>query len=407
VDGFGLGAAAVALVAGAFSVLCQSREPEDSALNDGEYHSLILLAVAGMAALAAAHDFLTLVVALELMSIATYLLAGSRRSDLRSNEAALKYVILGGFSSAFLMLGAAFIYGAAGSLDLRPAWGATLSDGRRYLALAGLGLLLAGMLFKAGAVPFHFWLPDVYEGAPTGVTALMAAGVKVAVFAVLARLVFGTFGAPEFREALNFLLAAAAVVTMAWGNLAALQQSNLKRLLAYSAIAHTGYLLLAFLMGPKGDAEPQLHAALFYLAVYAAMTLGAFGVISLVRERDGRALERMDDYAGLAREHPVPALCMSLFLLSLAGMPPLGGFFAKFLVFRQAIGEGFIAPAVLGILASAVSFYYYLAVIRRMYMVEAPAGRPARCLHSWTLNLVILAAALATLLLGLWPHLAW
>lgn len=412
-DGFGLSIWVLACLAGALSILAAPPQADESALSSGEYYGLTLLAVAGMMLLGVAHDWLTLVVSLELMSVATYILAGSNREDIRSNEAALKYLVLGAFSTAFLLMGVAFYYGVFGSLSLTPNPAVLLllqqqPDARHLLALVALGLVLVGALFKIGAVPFHFWIPDVYEGAPTAVTGLMAVGVKAAAFAVVARLAFGAFGEALFRDAWRPLLAGAAVLTMVLGNILAMRQSNLKRLLAYSGIAHSGYLLLAFLVVDGGAMGEHLRAVVFYLLVYGVMTLGAFGVVGLVRE-DGRPLETMDDYAGLAQEHPGLALCMALFMLSLAGLPPTGGFFAKFLVFRGAIEQGQVVAAVIGILASVASLYYYLRVLVVMYMSPAAATAgpeglaAARCRYVWAANLLIYAAGLVTLVSGLLP----
>lgn len=418
VDGFGMAIAAVALLSGALAVLYALPAPESSALSTGEYYGLMLLAVAGMLLLGFSHDFLTLLISLEIMSVSTYILSGSVRGGVKSGEAALKYLVLGAFSTAILLLGIAFIFGATGSLSLA-AITVKPGDSRYYLLLAGLGLLAVGLLFKVGAVPFHFWIPDVYEGAPTGVTGLMAAGVKAAAFAVLARVLFETFGHAAFRAEVSQLLWAAAIATMVLGNLVALQQTNVKRLLAYSGIAHTGYLLLAFLINPDPRFQPEtcqvaisehLRTVSFYLLAYALMALGAFGVVHVVRE-DGRPLETLKEYTGLAREHPVLALCMAAFMLSLAGLPPFAGFFAKFMVFRAAIEQGYVGAAVLGILTSVASLYYYLRVVREMYMqadaaeaAEAPAGARARCRIDWTSSLVIYGSSAATLLLGLFPH---
>jgi len=404
VDGFGMAIMAIALLAGALATLVAGHSSERSALTSGEYHGLLLLAVAGMMLLGISHDFLTLLISLEIMSVATYILAGSQREDVRSGEAAIKYLTLGAFSTALLMLGMAFVFGATGSLSLNPISMAA-SDPRRGLALLGMGLLLVGVLFKVGAAPFHFWIPDVYEGAPTGVTGLMAVGVKAAAFAVVARLMFETFSHPSFRQQWVPLLASASVLTMALGNLLALRQNSIKRMLAYSGIAHTGYLLLAFLVPREVGAsvvEEHLQAVTFYLLAYGLMTMGAFGVVALVRE-DGRALETMDDFAGLAKAHPALALCMSIFMLSLSGMPPLAGFFAKFMVFRAAIEQGYVFYAMLGILTSIASLYYYLRVVLKMYM-EEPAGAAPRCHYVWTSNVLIYTAGALTFVLGILPH---
>lgn len=405
IDGFGLGVWAVACIAGALSVLSASHNHEDSPLSAGEFYGLKLLAVSGMMLLAVSHDLLTLLISLEIMSISTYILAGSDHSNTRSNEAALKYLVLGAFSTAFMLMGMAFYYGATGSLSLAPNTAA--APNTSYLLLA-MGLILAGALFKIGAAPFHFWIPDVYEGAPSSVTGLMAVGVKAAAFAVLARFAFESFGALNYWvEPLEVL----AVLTMAFGNILAMRQSNVKRMLAYSGIAHTGYLMLALLISPASSPVigSHLHAINFYLLSYGLMTLGAFGVLGLMRE-DGRPLNMMSDFQGLAKSHPGIALCMAIFMLSLAGMPPFAGFFAKFMIFRGAIEQGHVVAAVLGILTSVASLYYYLRVVVQMYMSPANDGEEgaeaARCKYAWGTNFLIYAAGLGTLILGVLPGLA-
>lgn len=407
-DGLALSVAVVALLAGVFASLCGSQEAAESPLSTGEYNGLVLLAVAGMMLLGAAHDFATLLVSLEIMSVSTYILSGARRNSVRGGEAALKYLVLGAFSTAFMLLGVAFMYGATGSLQLN-AVTLTPNDPRFHLALVGFGLLLVGVFFKVGAVPFHFWVPDVYDGAPTPVTSLMATGVKAAAFAVVGRVLFGMFGGSEFVVRVLPLLAAVAVLTMLLGNLIALHQDSVKRMLAYSAVAHTGYLLLAFLMHPdlSGPAVWALHlkAAAFYLLTYAFAAGGAFAVVAMARE-GGKRLEKMDDFRGFARAHPGLALSMAICLLSLAGLPPFAGFFAKFMIFKGAIEQGYVLPAIVGILTSVASLAYYLRVIQAMYLLEEPETdeplppvRPA-----WTVSLLTCGAALALLLLGVVPN---
>jgi len=418
IDGFGMVIALVVLIGGALSIMIAPHEEDDSALKSGEYYGLLMLAVAGMMCLGFSYDFLTLLISLEIMSIATYILSGSQRGTVRSSEAALKYLVLGGFSTAFFMLGIAFIYGGTGSLSLAPVDYyalAKLSAQPHYLVLAGMSLVFVGLLFKVGAVPFHFWIPDVYEGAPTGVTSLMAVGVKAAAFAVLGRILFGTFSSVNFRNDWTTVIMAAAVLTMALGNLLALQQTSVKRMLAYSGIAHTGYLLLTFLVNPglldkdilQSVIPEHLGTAGFYLLSYGVMTAGAFGVVGMIRE-DGRRLETFDDFRGLAKEHPGMALCMAIFMLSLAGIPPFAGFFAKFMLFKGAVAQGYIYPAVIGVLTSVISLGYYLRVIATMYMDPevAPqhAPTPARCRYVWSTTLMIYAAGVVTLLLGLLPN---
>ncbi len=414
-DQFALFIWIIACIAGGLSVLSATHSDEESALVAGEYYGLMLLAVAGMMLLAVSHDFLTLLISLEIMSISTYILTGSNRDDIRSNEAALKYLVLGAFSTAFLLMGIAFYYGAFGTLSLTPnvSFMGLPKDEyvhRQLFIIIAMGLILVGSLFKVGASPFHFWIPDVYEGAPTAVTSLMAVGVKAAAFAVVARLAFESFGAADLRAIWVPLLQVIAVLTMVIGNVLAMRQNNVKRMLAYSGIAHTGYLLLAFLVRPGTDAaeiNEHLKAVVFYLLTYGVMTLGAFGVVGLIRD-DGRPLQDMDSYEGLAKEHPGLALCMAIFMLSLAGMPPMGGFFAKFLIFKGAVDQGFVVASVLGILTSVASLYYYLRVIVAMYMSPAnadaaEASLTPHCQYAWGSNLLIYVAGIVTLIIGVLP----
>lgn len=407
-DGLALSVAIVALLAGIFASLCGAEEMEGSPLTTGEYHGLVLLAVSGMMLLGAAHDFATLLVSLEIMSISTYILTGSRRGSVRGGEAALKYLVLGAFSTAFMLLGVAFMYGATGTLQLSAVTLAP-NDPRFHLVLVGFGLLLVGVLFKVGAVPFHFWVPDVYDGAPTPVTSLMATGVKAAAFAVVGRVVFEMFGGSEFVGRVIPLLASVAILTMVLGNLIALHQVSVKRMLAYSAVAHTGYLLLAFLLRPdqSGPVVWALHlkAAAFYLLTYVFAAGGAFAIVAMARE-DRRRMEKLEDFRGFASAHPGLALCMAVFVLSLAGLPPFAGFFAKFMVFRGAIDQGYVLPAVVGVLASVASLGYYLRVVQFMYLAPdpEPAEKRAACRPAWTVTVLAYGAGLALLLLGLMPN---
>lgn len=415
VDHFGMLIWGIACLAGALCVLSSSKEVQESALSSGEYYGLILLAVAGMMLLAVSHEFLTLLLSLEVMSVATYILAGSLRQDVRSNEAALKYLILGAFSTAFLLMGMAFYLGVFGTLSLSPnepfmalvRKNLEEADARFLLLLFGMGLLLVGVFFKVGATPFHFWVPDVYQGAPTPITGLMAVGVKAAAFAFLARLAFGAFGGELFRAYWVPVAEIVAILTMIIGNLLAMRQDNVKRMLAYSAIAHTGYLLLAFLLNSQasgGNMVANLESVVFYLLAYGVMTLGAFGVVGLLRE-NGQPLEDIDSFRGLGKESPGVALCMATFMLSLAGLPPLAGFFAKFMIFRDAVNQGFIIAAVIGILTSVASLYYYLRVVVAMYMSPVGEAAPAqpKVEYSWGASLLIFLAGAVTLLLGVLP----
>ena len=418
-DGFGLAIWVVATLAGALSILSSSHNPSESPLSTGEYYGLILLAVSGMMLLGVSHDFLTLLISLEIMSIATYILTGSNRDEARSHEAALKYLVLGAFSTAFLLMGIAFFYGATGSISLAAVNPGMFGTNGSLVVLA-MGLIFVGALFKVGAAPFHFWIPDVYQGAPAAITGLMAVGVKAAAIAVLGRFAFETFGSAELRALWLPALEVIAVATMAVGNILAMRQQSVKRMLAYSGIAHTGYLALGLLVAAGSGASAtteHLRAINFYLLIYGVMSLGAFAVLGLSRE-DGKPLETLSDFRGLARSHPGLALCMAMFMFSAAGLPPFGGFFAKFLIFRGAIQEGYVVAAVLGILTSVASLYYYLSVVVQMYMSPAndEAGAheahgakhplPVHVKYSWASDLLIYAAGAVTLLLGLLPSLA-
>ena len=380
----------VFLVVGLLAVLVSIRYLQRQGSHYGEYYALMLLSVAGMMTMAASDNLLVIFVGLELLSIPLYVLAGLTRTRARSVESSLKYFLLGAFSTGFIVYGLAFIYGATGTLDLRRV--ADLAPGRAgappdATLLLGVGLLLVGFSFKIAAVPFHFWAPDVYQGAPTTVAGFMAAGTKAAAFAALVR-ILGT-GLAGSAETWTGLVVVLSILTMTVANLAALVQTNIKRLLAYSSIAHAGYLLIpvatlgtAF-AGARGAgrstvAGDAVQALGFYLLSYAFMTVGAFAVAALVG-RDGPEGEEgysLGAYAGLARRRPFLAAAMAVFLLSLAGLPPTAGFIAKFYVFKAALRGGAVFLAVVGLLNSVVAAGYYLRVIVAMYMKE-PAAEPA------------------------------
>lgn len=410
-DGFGLVAGVLCLAFAAAAALLAARRSEAgkerSALSAAEYFALFPLTGAALFLLACAHDFLTLVVCLELASISLYIMTSADRNNPRSSEAGLKYLILGGLGTALLLMGVAFVYGATGSVSLTAVRGPEGSA----TAVMGLGLILAGLLFKLGAVPFQFWVPDVYEGAPTATTALMASAVKVAALAVPLRICFETFGAPEWRVFWTDPLRAAAALTMIFGNLLALKQESVKRMLAYSAIAHTGYLLTAFPLGAGADGAvcaAGARNALFYAGVYGAASLGAFGVVALKRA-DGRPLETFADFSGLARGRPLVALCMATFMLSLGGLPPLGGFMGKFFLFQGAAQQGEIGLVVIAVLTTVLSLYYYLRVVTAMYMPkqEPTAKEAATGVVSgvWPSGLVLCGAGALLLLAGILPGL--
>jgi NADH-quinone oxidoreductase subunit N len=336
-------------------------------------------------------------VALEIMSVALYGLAGLRRSRVESQESALKYFVTGSFSSAFFLYGIALLYGVtrSTSLDLVARGLSSVTPAQTALALLGAAMLLVGFGFKVASVPFHMWAPDVYEGAPTPVTGFMAAGVKAAAFGALLR-VFG-YALPSLADHWQPLVAVLAAITMVVGNLAALAQGSLKRMLAYSSVAHAGYLLTAMVAAPGLAGE----AMLFYLVAYAAVNLGAFGVISAL-SRGGREPVGWQDLAGLSERRPSLAAALTVFLVSLTGIPVTAGFVGKFYLFNAAVAAGWVWLAVVGVLMSVVSAYYYLRVVVAMYMSE-PTGEdrwaPVTPLSAFALA-VSAAVALA---LGVWP----
>jgi NADH-quinone oxidoreductase subunit N len=361
----------------------------------GEFYALVLFATAGMMLMASAGDLIVVFLSLELMSLSLYVLAGLFKTRLTSAEASMKYFLLGAFATSFLLYGIALIYGATGSTNLDRIAASAAAKGGDPLVLIGLGLLLVGFGFKISSVPFHMWAPDVYEGAPTTITALIATGSKAAAFAALIRvLVVALRGVQPDWSALLWGVAA---LTMTIGNVVALAQSNLKRMLAYSSIAHAGYMLMGLVAG----GAPGAGAVLFYLLAYTFTTVGAFGVIALCARAGEDAVE-VGDYAGLARRHPVLAATLTLFLLSLIGIPPLAGFVAKFYLFGSAVRAGYIWLTVIAVLNSAVAAYYYLRVIVYMYMRE-PEGEGLAVAPSFAGGLALAVALVGIVLLGVIP----
>jgi NADH-quinone oxidoreductase subunit N len=365
----------------------------------GEYYSLLIFSVSGMMLMAYAADLIVVFLALELLSIPLYVLAGFARQRLDSEEAALKYFLLGAFAAGFVLYGVAMVFGATGHTGLA-AIAADLKAGTAnpILFLVGAGLLLVGFGFKVAAAPFHMWMPDVYQGAPSPVTGFMSVGAKAAGFAALLRVFVTTF--PSLSADLAPVLWVLAALTMLVGNVAAIVQGNIKRMLAYSSIAHAGYLLMALV--PYGQKSPvsdnAVASVLFYLLAYSVTSLGAWAVVSAVEKSEGRGLE-LADYAGLGRKYPLLAVAMLVFLLSFTGVPPTLGFWGKFYLFRTAIEGGYISLAIIGLLTSLASAYYYLRVVVTMYMQP---GEPEVAHQPW-LNVTAAAAALATVLLGLLP----
>ena len=362
----------------------------------GEYYALLLFATVGMMLMAAGTDLLVIFLALELMSLSLYVLAGTFRTRPEANEAALKYFLLGAFASGFFLYGIALLYGATGTTNLGRLGAALAAPGaaRDPMILAGLALLLVGFGFKTSAVPFHQWAPDVYQGAPTSVAALIATGSKAAAVGALLRVLIAMRPLQaEWTSALWLL----AVLTMTVGNVVALTQSNVKRLLAYSSIAHVGYMLVGLAAG----LGPGAPAVLFYLGVYAVASVGAFGTILLL-ERNGEEAVDLAAYGGLAARHPIAALGLTVFLLALIGMPPTAGFVGKFYLFSAAIQKGLVGLAVIAVLNSVVAAYYYLRLIVYMYMRE-PDGAPTVAVATPAATVALVVSAWVTLQLGLWP----
>lgn len=368
-------------------------------ISHGEYYCLLLAASTGMMFMVGAMNLLMVFIGLELMSIPIYVLAGFQRRNLRSNESALKYFLVGAFASALLLYGMALLYGATGSLDYTTIRDRV--DATSPLALAGIAFLIVGFAFKVSSVPFHQWTPDVYEGAPTAVTAYMSVTVKTAAFVALLRFVAEAVGAPASAVAnLAGLFAALAVLTFFVGNVMAVIQTNVKRMLAYSSVAHGGYLLLGFVA-----ATPEAYAALlFYLVAYVFMNLGAFGVI-VVLANQGKDADRFDDYAGLAKARPGLAALMTLFMVSLAGIPGTAGFMAKFGLFAALVRAQHVGLAVLAVLASLISVYYYLRLPVLMYMRDPEGAAPPRLRTDTLEGLVLVVCAVAVLTLGFFPNL--
>jgi NADH-quinone oxidoreductase subunit N len=405
VDDFSLFFNAFFGVAGALSILGSFRYLDKERLQLPEYYLLAMFAVSGMMMLVCSLDLIVFFIALELMSLPVYVLVGFRRADRRSNEAAMKYFILGSAASAVMLYGTALLYGATQSVNLREILAfvqAGKSAGNAVFML-GLWLMAVGLLFKIATVPFHMWMPDVYEGAPVPVTGFMTTGLKAAAFAAFVRvfisLGYGKGLTENFQTSLQQILWVSAVLTMVIGNIVALAQVNLKRMLAYSSIAHTGYLLVGVLAGPGSD---QGYAPIVvYLVGYGLMNLGAFVVLSLLSGRDDEGLN-LHDLSGLSKQRPGAAFAMAVFMFSMAGVPPTAGFAAKYLLFYSAVQSGEIWLTVIAVLCSAVSVYYYLRVLVYMYMREPLGSEPRTAGSAWA-TLAVAVTVIMTLQVGLFP----
>jgi NADH-quinone oxidoreductase subunit N len=372
-------------------------------LADAEFYALVLFATAGMGVLASAQELLTAFIGLELSSISSYILAGYRRDTLKSGESSMKYFLLGSFATAFFLYGIALVYGVTGTTNLLRM---DAADPTSTMLKLGLALILIGLGFKVAAAPFQIWTPDVYEGAPTPVTALFSAGPKAAAFALLLRIFADVHAATQFWFWAFWILA---VLTMFAGNLGALLQTNVKRLLAYSSIAHAGYILVAFaavtnLVDTEIGASPAYAAVLFYLLTYALVKVGAFTIVSQFGGAGEKHLS-IDDYAGLGERQPVVAAVLSLFLLSLLGLPVTAGFLGKFYIFKAAVDSHLIWLAVIMAINSVIGAYYYIRLIVIMYMrepsAEIAASLPTR--FPLSVNVVLAIAAFGTIFLGLLP----
>lgn len=358
----------------------------------GEYYGLILFGTVGMCLMSSAVELVLIFIALEISSISTYILAGFRRHEASSSESSLKYFLLGSFATAFFLYGIALMFGATGSTNIDKISQALQSDHKPVLAYLALALMFVGLGFKVASAPFHIWTPDVYEGAPAPIVGFMSTAPKAAVFAVLLRVLFEANAPGRF-----WIIWVSAALSMCLGNIGALVQTNMKRLLAYSSIAHAGYLLVAF------AAQPQIgiSAAMFYTAAYAAMNVGAFAVVSHFAGA-GEKYVTLDDYAGLGRRSPLLAATLTVFLLSLIGIPITGGFFAKFYVFSAALKADLVGLTIIGVLNSAVGAYYYLRIIVVMYMREGREEGPVPSIP-FSLGTALIISLAATIYLGVLP----
>ena len=395
IDGFAFFFKLIFLGAAAITVLMSSSYLEAEGLKVGEYYFLILCATLGMMFMASGIDLIAIFIGLETMAVAFYILVGYVKPNRRSNEAAVKYFLLGAFSLGLLLYGMSLLYGLSGTTNLRELTATFVAGESDALLLVAMILVIAGIGFKIAAVPFHMWAPDVYEGAPTPVTAFLSVGSKAAAFAMLLRIFFE--GLPGLVEEWRPIFYALAIITMTLGNIAAITQSNIKRMLAYSSIAHAGYILIGVVAG-----TPRGFTAIFvYLMVYVFMQLGAFAVVTMLR-RENVAGDELKDLSGLYSRYPVAAFAMLFFMLSLGGIPPTAGFMGKFWLFSAAIESGYIWLAVVAVGNSAISLYYYIRVIVYMWIKEEIAGPPIKVSPAMVAALVI--TLVGTIVFGLYPR---
>ncbi|HUK15738.1 MAG TPA: NADH-quinone oxidoreductase subunit N [Bryobacteraceae bacterium] len=399
IDGFATFFRVLVMVVGVLTVLPSFRFLDRQDAETSEYHALLLFSIAGQSIMASANDLIIIFIGLEISSIASYILAGYFRDDKRANEAALKYFLLGSFATAFFLYGIALIYGATGSTNLSTVHGVLGGPNAPKEVFVGLSaaLMFVGLGFKVSASPFQIWAPDVYQGAPTPISAFLSAGPKAAAFAVFLRIFMTAF--EPIGPGWEPLIWGSALLSMTIGNFAALLQSNVKRLLAYSSIAHAGYVLVAL----TARRDSGVAAAMFYLAAYALMNIGAFAVVSHLSGK-GEQYQSVEDFSGLAQKQPLTAAMLSIFLLSLIGVPLTGGFFGKFYIFKAALESHLVWLTVLGLLNSAVAAYYYLRILVMMYMRD-PSEATARVEPlSPGLRAALILPAAGTLFLGIFPN---
>jgi NADH-quinone oxidoreductase subunit N len=397
-DGFSTFVNALLLVSGLLGVALAYGYVKRMNIERGEYYVLLLFSVTGMMLMAQAADLIVVFIALELLSIPLYVLAAFNRPKSESEEAGLKYFLLGAFATGFVVYGTALVFGATGATNLSAIVTAASIGTSSLLLTIGAALILVGFGFKIAAVPFHMWTPDVYQGAPSAVTAFMSSGAKIAGFAALLRVFATAF--PSLATNMTDVLWALAAATMILGNFIAISQTNIKRLLAYSSIAHAGYILMAFVpYGNPAVRDVSIAAGLFYLVSYAFTNFGAWGVVIALEKSEGKGLE-ISDYAGLGRKYPALAAAMTVFMLSLIGLPPTLGLVGKVYLFRAVMNGGFYGLAVIGVLTSLVSAYYYLRVVVTMYMRD---GEPVTERETW-LTITTTATAIITVVVSLVPQ---
>jgi NADH-quinone oxidoreductase subunit N len=400
-DRFALFFTAIVAICGLGTVLTSANYLDRFGLNRSEYFSLLFFSSAGMVVLVSAYNLISLFLGLEMMSLSIYVLVGYRRRDLFSNEAALKYFLLGAFAIAFFLYGVSLIYGLTDTTNYRGIVTVAVEKGiAKYpLFLLGIALILAGFAFKISAVPFHMWVPDVYQGAPTPITSFMATAVKAASFAAFLRLFYMCFmmDRPQWAG----IIAVLAVLTMTLGNIIALVQNNIKRMLAYSSIAHAGYIMVGF-ASLSFVSTRAASGMLYYVLAYSFMTIGAFALVSAIEKREGSRGLQISEFAGLGLQRPFLGLAMTVFMFSLAGIPPTAGFFGKYYIFSAAVEEGYVWLAIVGVMNSALSLYYYLRVLVVMYMQKAT--QPLDAHDDLGVKVVLIVALFAILWMGIGPN---